>query len=158
MAAKSDVRMKLNFVLQGVPSARGLDWVDLKLECSIVTQILLELMESCQKLMSKMVEHPNLSQLNQGLQADGTPCRNSDRPVAPTGESINVQVSRENLHCFVGLSKKTRAPGIAAAADGDESESSTSKSSQPLPFSSPSSSPLSRCCTFFSPPLLLICE
>ena len=63
-------------VVQGVPSARRLGWVDLKFECSTASLILVRLMGIGQERLGKMVVHPNQSQPNQvqGSRADGTPC------------------------------------------------------------------------------------
>ena len=62
--------------VQGVPSARGLGWVDLNFECSTVRRILPGLMVIWQKRLRKVGEHPNQRQPKPGPRADGTLCIN----------------------------------------------------------------------------------
>ena len=56
------INMYCEGLLQGVPTARGLGWVDLNLERSTVCPILPELMGIWQKRLGQMVKHPNQSQ------------------------------------------------------------------------------------------------
>ena len=60
--------------LQGVPSSRGLGWVDLNFQCSTVCPIRPGLIGVWQKRLGKMAEHPNISQSIPVPGAHGTPC------------------------------------------------------------------------------------
>ena len=66
--------LHLHIYIQGVPSARGLSWIDLHFECFTVCLILSGLTGIWQMRLGKMVEHPNQTKSNSGARPDGTPC------------------------------------------------------------------------------------
>ena len=109
-------------MVQDVPSAPGLGWVDLIFECSTLCPILMRIWQKRQDSWARSLEHPNQSQPNPGPRADGTPCKGLRKI---SSSSRKIRFSFTQLDICEGSSFSANNPTRGDLAEGTEGELAT---------------------------------